>query len=221
MLKSFLATIISLWAINSKALGLLDYTFSTGNTYDWGAMTANSTANLVNGKLVITMAQQASGKYRGDLKRFVSTTVHAGNYPIFAIKFNKPPHGNIFFDTNLGSYNNRNNNQSVMKTSDNSRVFYWDMFALPFGTANWFSTTNPTILSFITIKVADIVPISEQLIANSYTYDVDWIKTFPSVNALRAAIQPKFPRIVAPTMTSFKHPGALHNEQDIARMKNF
>src|SRR5687767_8738319 len=79
-------------------VGLLNDDFSTGNTYNWAASTSGATSSLMNGQLVITMALQTSGKYRGDFKKNGGTTVHAGNYPIVAIRFKKPPACNFFFD---------------------------------------------------------------------------------------------------------------------------
>src|SRR5688572_7018470 len=106
--------------------GLLNDNFSTGSTYNWVASTSGATSSLVNGQLVINMALQTSGKYRGDFKKNGGTTVHAGNYPIVAIRFKKPPACNFFFDTNLGSYNGGSNNATKIAL-DGGNIYYWDL----------------------------------------------------------------------------------------------
>src|SRR5947208_3028339 len=77
--------------------GLLNDDFATGNTNNWTAA-PGATGQLVNGQYVITPVLQSSGKYRGDFQKAGGVTLHAGAYPIVAIKFNKPPRCNFFFD---------------------------------------------------------------------------------------------------------------------------
>ena len=106
--------------------GAINDNYSTGESYNWIAATAGSTGQIVNGRFVITSALQTNGKYRGDFQKSGGATLHAGNFPIIAIKMNKPPRCNWFFDTNLGSYNNSNNNSTKIVT-DQGNVYYWDI----------------------------------------------------------------------------------------------
>jgi hypothetical protein len=202
---------ISAWA----QVGLLNDNFSTGNTYNWVASTSGATSSLVNGQLVITMALQTSGKYRGDFKKNGGTTVHAGNYPIVAIRFKKPPACNFFFDTNLGSYNGGSNNATKIAL-DNGNIYYWDLSTGKLGTTT-LSTTSSTTLSTFQFKVADVVLTQAELAAQDYSFEVLWVKTFSSVSELRS-----FAGIVEPTpyaySGTFSHPGLLHNATDLTRI---
>lgn len=199
--------------------GLINDDFSTGNTFNWTAVTANATSQLVNGQLVVTAAPQSGGKYRGDFQRAGGVTLHAGNYPILAIKINKPPRCNWFFDTNLGSYNNSNNNSTKIVT-DKGNVYYWDLSTGKLGTTV-LSLTQPTTLSLFQFKIADIVFSSTELAANDYSYEIDWVKSFKSVDELRAYINPSgTTNPVFEYNGTFAHPGLLHNTTDLARIKD-
>src|SRR5690349_22650649 len=156
--------------------GLLNDDFSYGSTYNWMASTPGATGTLVNGQLVIKMALQSSGKYRGDFKKDGGVTFHAGNYPIVAIRFKKPPACNFFFDTNLGSYNNTNNNATKIPM-DTGNIYYWDLSTGKLGTTV-LSTTAPTTVSVFQFKVADVVLTQAELAANDLSFEVDWVKTF-------------------------------------------
>ncbi len=197
--------------------GLLNDDFSTGNTNNWMASTPGASGALVNSQFVITMALQSSGKYRGDFKKDGGVTFHAGNYPIVAIRFKKPPAANFFFDTNLGSYNNTNNNATKIPM-DTGNIYYWDLSTGKLGTTS-LSTTAPTTLSLFQFKLADVVLTQAELAANDISFEIDWIKTFPSVNELRAYAGVVNPPAYAFTGT-FSHPGLLHNTADLARMKD-
>src|SRR4051812_19193460 len=106
--------------------GLLNDDFSTGSANNWKAATAGSTGQIVNGRFVVTMAPQAGGKYRADFQKAGGAMLNVGAYPIVAIKFNKPPRCNFFFDTNLGSFNGTNNNATKV-ASATGNVYYWDL----------------------------------------------------------------------------------------------
>lgn len=197
--------------------GFVNDDFSAGNTYNWVAATSGATGSLVNGKLVITMALQSSGKYRGDFKKEGGVTVHAGSYPIVAIRFKKPPACNFFFDTNLGSYNGTNNNATKLAL-DSGNIYYWDLSAGKLGT-NVLSTTAPTTLTTFQFKVADVVLTQAELAANDIAFEIDWVKTFSTVNELRLYAGIAEPPAFSFTGT-FTHPGLLHNSTDVARIKD-
>lgn len=144
------------------------------------------TWNVANGALNVTFTQ-ASGNKRSDLALLVGgagdpVTIHTGNYPIFAIKFNKPTQGNIVFDTNLGSFGNGNNKYSTdFEAKD---VYYYDMSALGLGTGSPRPNEAITFNSTFQLKIADIPQ------ANPSTgYGVQWIRTFASKQELEDFIK--------------------------------
>lgn len=197
--------------------GLLNDSFATGNTYNWKAASAGSAGQIINGQFVITPAP-ASGKYRGDFQKTGGVTFHAGAYPIVAIKMNKPPRCNFFFDTNLGSYNGANNNATKI-ASATGNIYYWDLSTGKLGTTV-LSTTSPTTLSLFQFKIADIVYTQAEIAANDISYEIDWVKTFTSVAELRAAVGVTNPPSFSFT-GQFAHPGLLHNAADLQRIKGF
>ncbi|HEX6426869.1 MAG TPA: DUF4979 domain-containing protein [Niastella sp.] len=219
-IRSYPLGILLMLLLNSHVFaqdGLLNDDFSSGNTYNWMASTAGATSTLVNGQLVIKMALQTSGKYRGDFKKDGGVTFHAGNYPIVAIRFKKPPACNFFFDTNLGSYNNTNNNATKIPM-DTGNIYYWDLSTGKLGTTS-LSTTAPTTLSLFQFKLADVVLTQAELAANDISFEIDWIKTFQSVTELRSYAGIVNPQAFSFTGT-FSHPGLLHNTSDLARIKD-
>ncbi|OQP50039.1 hypothetical protein A4D02_26745 [Niastella koreensis] len=196
--------------------GLLNDDFSTGNTNNWKAATAGSTGQIVNGKFVVTMAPQTGGKYRGDFQKTGGVTFSPGAYPIVAIKFNKPPRCNYFFDTNLGSFNGTNNNATKI-ASATGNVYYWDLSTGTLGTTAML-TSSTTSLTTFQFKIADVVLTSAEVAANDIQYEVDWVKTFTSVNELRSYVGVNNPDTFN-FKGAFAHPGLLHNTADLARMK--
>lgn len=218
---SLFCTILLLFSfITSKAQsGLINDDFSSGNTFNWAAATSGSTAMIQNGKYLVNFPPPSSGKYRADFRKNEEVTFHAGNYPIIAIKINKPPRCNFFFDTNLGSFNNLNNNGTKIETSTGN-VYYWDLSSAKLGTTA-LSTTEPTTLSYFQFKIADIVLTQEEIDANKTNYEVSWVKSFSSVDALRAHINPSGPSDPPFAFSgSFTHPGLLHNLADMTRIKD-
>lgn len=218
--KVFLAVLFFLYATGMQAQdGTINDDFSTGNLYNWQVATAGATGQLQGGKWVVTASLQSSGKYRGDVKKGSEVILHAGNYPIVAIKINKPPRCNWFFDTNLGAYNNTNNNATKIVT-DNGNVYYWDLSTGKLGTTT-LSTTQPTTLSLFQFKIADIVFSSTEIAAADYSYEIDWVKTFRSVDELRTFVNPS--GTTNPKFEyggTFTHPGLLHNNADLLRIKD-
>jgi hypothetical protein len=210
----FLITAPSIYAQEGK----INDDFSTGNANNWRTPTAGATGQIVNGQFVVKMALQSSGKYRGDFQKSGGATLHAGNFPIVAIKFNKPPRGAMFFDTNLGAYRNASNNHTVIATQTGN-IYYWDLKAGPLGTTT-LSTTNPTILSLFQFKIADVVLTQAEIAANDTNYEVDWVKTFSSVEQLRTEAGIANPPVFEFT-GEFNHPGLLHNTSDLSRIKNY
>ncbi|GGA82805.1 hypothetical protein GCM10008015_24470 [Flavobacterium palustre] len=218
---AILAIILLLFSfIKAEAqTGQINDDFSTGATFNWVAATAGSTGQILNGKYNVNFPAPSSGKYRADFKKNGGITFHAGNYPIIAIKINKPPRCNYFFDTSLGSYNGTNNNGTKIVT-ESGNVFYWDLSTGKLGSTT-LSTTQETTLSSFQLKVADIVLTDEEIAANKTNYQVDWVKSFASVDALRAFLNPS--GTTNPQFEfsgTFVHPGLLHNAADLNRIKD-
>jgi hypothetical protein len=202
---------------SSAQTGLLNDDFSTGSTNNWKAATAGSTGQIVNGRFVVTLAPVSGGKYRGDFQKTGGVTFNRSTYPIVAIKFNKPPRCNYFFDTNLGSFNGTNNNATKI-ASGSGNVYYWDLSKGTLGTTTLAEGSTTTLTSF-TFKIADVVLSSTEVAANDIQYEVDWVKTFTSAEELRAYVGVNNPPSFSFTGT-FVHPGLLHNTADLARIKS-
>ncbi|EJL63671.1 DUF4979 domain-containing protein [Flavobacterium sp. CF136] len=199
--------------------GLINDDFSTGSTFNWIAATSGSTGQIQNGKFLVTFPPPSAGKYRADLKKNGGITFHAGNYPIIAIKINKPPRCNYFFDTNLGSYNGTNNNGTKIVT-DTGNVYYWDLSTGKLGSTT-LSTTQATTLSLFQIKIAEIVLTDAEIAANKTNYSVDWVKSFASVDALRTFLNPSGNTNPQFEFSgTFVHPGLLHGTDDLNRIKD-
>lgn len=221
LLNTGILLTLLLLLMNSKSMaqeGWLNNDFATGNTYNWVSATSGASLVPANGQLVMTMAPASGGKYRADFRKEGGTVFHAGNYPIVAIRFNKPPRCNFFFDTNLGSYNGTNNN-AVKLVTDSGNIYYWDLSTGKLGTTA-LSTTASTTVSLFQFKVADIVLTQAELAASDFSFEIAWVKTFPSVDALRSYAGMVSPPAFEFTGT-FTHPGLLHSRADLARIKGF
>jgi uncharacterized protein YjdB len=152
----------------------------------WIVPTAQATGVIDNGKYLVTMAKQTNAKFRGDFQRTGGVTLHAGKYPIIAIKFNRPVVGNVIMDTNLGSFLNGNNKLTTLVGKDGVQVHYADIAAGSFGAGpTKLSTTANTVLTAFQYKVADIVLTDAEVAAGGDKYAVYWVKSFASVTALQ------------------------------------
>ncbi|AHF16958.1 DUF4979 domain-containing protein [Niabella soli] len=200
---------------DSLVSGYINDDFSKMDTLNWNA----PAGRLENGKMAATMWLQNATVpyYRGDFSRKNGLTINKDNYPVIAIKMRKPPKSNFFFDTNLGSYNNRNNNHTVIKQPDGSNIYYWDL-------RNGGLGTNPVpggdvFLWRFQFKLAEVELTQAQLAAGDIGYTVSWIKSFRSVEDMRAKLN-----IPPPTPYSFdkqfKHPGLLHSKADLNRIRS-
>jgi hypothetical protein len=175
-------------------LGLIDNNF-TNTTDVWNAVTAGSVATSENGQLKVTTVLQSNGKGRGDIKKGTTISVHAGNFPILAIKIKKPVTCSFIFDTNLGSYGNGANKWTGKVGED---IYYYDLTTTGFGaTPTMLSTTDPTSLTTFQFKVADIT-------SGETNYQVDWVKTVQTVAELQAFVAPSYQTISFPAITTLK-----------------
>ncbi|WP_165699437.1 DUF4979 domain-containing protein [Hymenobacter jejuensis] len=201
--------------------GALNDDFSTGSNSGWITPVTGSSSQVTNGQLVVNMAVQdaSRGYYRGDFQKSGGVTFHAGTHPIVAVKFNKPPRANFFFDTNLGSYNGTNNNATKIETATGN-VYYWDLSTGKLGSTT-LSRTQPTTVSLFQFKLAEIVLTQAEIAAKDFSFEVSWVKTFSSVDELRAYATPVgTPHPVFEYTGQFVHPGLLHNAADLARIKS-
>lgn len=140
---------------------------------------------------VSTYLSGSSG--RADFQRTASTTLHAGNYPILAIKMTNPldthkaagvTQCRITLDAapGLGSFGNSYNKYTKLDTDDGVPVYYYDLATGTFGGSKvQLSTTAPTPLTTFQFKIADIKTISAPV-----EYNVYWVRTFKSLEDLQA-----------------------------------
>lgn len=165
--------------------GYLNNNFNTnGDAEGWVLGQLNNTVVVSGGYFNVTfdpLTFLGTTKRRADFKRSAGAILHPGNFPILAIKFNKPATMNLILDTNLGTYGNGNNKWTgiiVDKNNNGKDIYYYDL-TKTFGASNLLSQTVPTTLTTFQWKVADIT--SPEL-----GYSVDWVKTFTSLAELQA-----------------------------------
>jgi hypothetical protein len=159
--------------------GKLIYEFEIDGDNEGWTPQQGGTWTVNNNAMNVTFTQ-TSGKKRADLAQTIhgsngTVTLHTGDYPIVAIKFNKPATCNITFDTNLGSVGNGSNKY---KTDYESKdVYYWDLSTQTIGSTLY--TNQQLSLSTFQLKIAD-VPESDPATG----YSVQWIRSFSSKDAL-------------------------------------
>lgn len=157
----------------------LNYEFNNdGDNEGW--VTSNNSSNEVMGGFMNVSYDMTATKRRADFKHEGGAEVHAGLYPIVAIRMiNNPNSGNFIFDTNLGKYKNGSNNWDGILQGD---VYYYDL-RNTFGSGATLSTDEPTSLTTFQWKVADIT-------TDETGYQVDWVKSFGSVQELEEYVTP-------------------------------
>lgn len=195
--------------------GLINDTFTASLNSPWSRVNTQ----IINNELVVIPNRSSATQWRGDLVRTGGVVFHAGNYPIVAIKMNKPPRSNMFFDTNLGSYNGTSNNQRVIVTNDGGHIFYWDLSKGKLGSTT-LSLVSPTTLSLFQFKIAEIEFNAAQIAQKDTTYEVQWFKTFATEAEMRTYVGAD-PLITVNFSGTFKHPGLMHDTADFARMRKF
>lgn len=161
------------------------YSFRPANTsikYTWG-----------DGFLSVTTAATNATTQRADLKWYdLPITLHAGNYPVLAVKIEDAKDlgigvtgRNLNMDVvgksesgkeykALGGGNNKWSNE--LKCADGSRVFIYDLSKVAFGTGGVAPTNESISFSIFQLKYADI-----KTIDHSFDYKVYWMQTFKSV----------------------------------------
>lgn len=163
-------------------VGKMIFEFSNSGDNEGWRPQQGGTWTVENGALNVKFTQ-TSGNKRSDLALLGAgignpVTVHTGNYPILAIKFNKPTQGNVVFDTNLGSFGNGNNKYATDLADKD--VYYYDMSTLGIGSGAPRPNEEITFNGTFQFKIADIPQ------DNPATgYNVQWIRTFASKQELQ------------------------------------
>ncbi len=178
--------------------GLIRETFHNPNHYSVynAAQSGNGTETSHvwhDGYIEITTYTQNATNQRADIKWWDTPVyLHAGNYPIIAIKVEDAldlgigvTSRNFNFDTvgtsasgttynALGGGNNRYTH--VYKCSDNSRVLIYDLGTASFGTGGIAPTNEYIKCTVFQLKYADIKTIDHQ-----FSYKLYWFQSFKSL----------------------------------------
>lgn len=141
-------------------------TFTSGQG-DW-ALSNNATATVADGHLNVTMGVQNETKYRADLTYSKEFTVKSDE-KVVAIKFigNRPDGALTLNMPDNGLASNVKASKSIT-TSAGNYIYYWEI-----------NPTSELTQKKIQFKIADCIE-------EPHSYSVDWIKFYPSVEALTA-----------------------------------
>lgn len=149
----------------------------TFNGTDNALWNAGNNATVENGHLVVPMTE-SGGKYRQDLSfnnADNAYTLDASTETILAIKFiGTRPHGNMTLEfQNNGAWLNtkwKNTPDGSVTTTKGNTIYYYNLTKDD-------TYTGTLTVNRINLKVADCT-------VEPYEYTLDWIKTYPSVEAL-------------------------------------
>ena len=183
----------------SMPAGLIRELFHDQNNYSWwnAAQSGNGSESSHEwhyGYLTVTTYNQNATNQRGDFKCWnAQTFVHAGNYPLFAIKMedardlyeevtsvaiNLDTSGDVDgtkFSGNVGGSNNKW--AYDYKCSDGSHVFVYDFSTQSFATGGVIPADKVGVFGTFQIKYADIRTIDHQI-----QYNVYWVQTFKTLD---------------------------------------
>lgn len=184
------------------AAGLVRELFHDKDNYTWynAAQTGNGTSSSHEwhyGYVTVTTYSQNATKQRGDFKCWSPKTwLHAGNYPIFAIRMQdcidlyegvtarninldtSGSYGTDKFSGNVGGSNNKWAHD--YKCSDGSHVFIYDLSQQTFANGGLLPTTGVAEFTTLQFKYADIATLTSQV-----TYNVYWVQTFKNIEDLQ------------------------------------
>lgn len=186
--------------------GLIRELFHDPNNYGWynAKQSGNGTSSShvwSYGKVTVTTYTQNATKQRGDFKCWEPKTwLHAGNYPILAIRmqdvkdlYSGVTARNITLDasgscdgTNFSGGLDGNNNKWLhdYKCNDGSHVFIYNLAEQKWANGGLLPTTSIATFTTLQFKYADIGTLTEQV-----TYDVYWIQTFKNIDDLKKYIE--------------------------------
>lgn len=169
--------------------GLHRELFLNEDDYVWKDNTGGSKTVWHPGYITITAS--GNGKLRQDFKCFESVYLHAGNYPIIAVRMHdlmdhpEVTKRNITLDTSgkcegkdfKGGLNGTNNKWAHdWKIDDGTHVFIYDLATQNFQTGGKLPTTAVATFGTFQFKYADIEKPSTPL-----TYEIHWIQTFKTI----------------------------------------
>lgn len=183
--------------------GLVRELFHDENNYTWynAKQSGNGTESSHvwhDGYVTVTTYTQNATKQRGDFKCWSPKTwLHAGKYPLFAIRMEDVADkykeegvtarninldasgtcGGASFSGNLGGDNNKY--KYNYKCSDGSRVFVYDLSSQSWKNGGVLPTSSVAEFTTLQIKYADIATINHQI-----QYNVYWVQTFKSLDDL-------------------------------------
>lgn len=141
----------------------------------------------------VTTYKQNATKQRGDFKHIGNVKIHAGKYPLVTIRmtdvrdaYEEITSCNINLDTSGDGYSGNvggNNNKYIKryKCSDGSTVFIYDLSQQTFANGGLIRTDAAVEFRTFQFKYADMGTIDRQI-----TYNVWWVETFESEDALKA-----------------------------------
>jgi len=184
--------------------GLLRETFHNPNHYSVynASQSGNGTSSSHewhDGYITITTYTQNATNQRADIKWWdTPVTLHAGNYPIIAVKLDDVKDlyksegvtaRNLNFDVvgksesgvdfkALGGGNNKYTGD--LKCSDGSHVFIYDLSTVAFGTGGLAPTNESITFNTFQLKYADIKTIDHQI-----TYNLYWFQSFKTVDDVK------------------------------------
>lgn len=182
--------------------GLVRELYHDKDNYSWynAKQSGNGTSSSHewhDGYVTVTTYTQNATKQRGDFKCWSPKTwLHAGEYPIFAIRMDDVRDmyagvtaRNITFDA-VGKCKDAdykggldgNNNKWLhdYKCSDGSHVFIYNLATQKWATGGALPTDAVATFTSMQFKYADIATLTEQV-----TYNVYWVQTFKSIEALQ------------------------------------
>lgn len=177
--------------------GLIRETYHNANHFSFYKASASVKQEWHDGYLTITTVASNATTQRADLKWYdLPVTLHAGNYPILAVKIEDAKDlgigvssRNLNFDAvgksesgkdykALGGGNNKWSNE--LKCADGSRVFIYDLSTVKFGTGGLAPTNESISFSVFQLKYADI-----KTIDHSFDYKVYWIQSFKTIDEVK------------------------------------
>lgn len=185
--------------------GLVRELYHNKDNYSWynAAQSGNGTSSShvwSYGKVTVTTYTQNATKQRGDFKCWSPKTwLHAGKYPIIAIRMDDlmdmdaVTARNITLDASGSAggsaYSgglNGNNNKWLhdYKCSDGSHVFIFDMSTQGWATGGVLPANELATFNTIQFKYADIATLTEQV-----QYNVYWVQTFKTIDDLENYVE--------------------------------
>ena len=134
----------------------------------------NATYVIENSKLKVTFDPvqfTGTNKRRADLKYMETPWIYNKEYPILAIKFTKP--ATVAFRPDITGLDSGFSNNDYQKDFEANGVYYWNISEK--------TTKDRVECGVFQFKIPDIT-------SDETGYDVDWVRTFKSVDELSAFV---------------------------------